>query len=126
MTAVAPSRCAVYDCGSKTSPFCHDTLSDQSGGLGEDDTLAQCGVPERDMDVTDQPRWAAALQMRVPDHAMLALNCHVSWDWGQCVPRNPLPPHTTSFFFAADVMTCGVVGAIERCGKCLEMELWWS
>jgi len=56
MTASAPSRCCVYDDGSKTSPFCHDTSVLQSGGLGEDETEDQCGVPERETDVTDQPR----------------------------------------------------------------------
>jgi hypothetical protein len=28
----------------------------------------QWGVPEREMEVTDQPRWAAARQMRLPVH----------------------------------------------------------
>jgi hypothetical protein len=47
ITASAPSRCFVYDSGSSISPFCHDTLSDQSGGVCEEETEDQCGVPER-------------------------------------------------------------------------------
>lgn len=29
------------------SPFCHDMLFDHSGGVCEDETEDQCGVPER-------------------------------------------------------------------------------
>ena len=63
------------------SPFCHDTLSDQSGGVCDEETEDQCGVPEREIEVTLQPLCAAALHIRLP--------------------KKPLPPHTTSFFFAA-------------------------
>lgn len=41
-------------------------MFDQSGGVCEEETEDQWGVPEREMEVTVQPRWAAARQMRVP------------------------------------------------------------
>lgn len=47
MTASAPSRCCVYDAGSSMSPFCHEIFSAQSGGVGEEETEDQWGVPER-------------------------------------------------------------------------------
>lgn len=28
-------------------PFCHDTFSDHSGAVGDEETDCQCGVPER-------------------------------------------------------------------------------
>ena len=71
------------------SPFCHEIFSAQSGGVGEEETEDQWGVPERDIEVTVQPLWAAALHMRLP--------------------RNPLPPHTTSFLFAAAVEAIVVI-----------------
>lgn len=66
ITASAPSKCRTYEEGSSTSPFCHDTLLAHSGGSGEEETEAQCGLPEREMEVTDQFREAAARQMREP------------------------------------------------------------
>ena len=39
---------------------------DQVGATGEEVTEDQVGSPEREMDVTCQPRAAAALQMRLP------------------------------------------------------------
>jgi hypothetical protein len=48
------------------SPLAQVTDVDQDGGSGEDDTLDQCGVPERESDVTVQPRPTAARQMRDP------------------------------------------------------------
>lgn len=39
---------------------------DQSGGVGEEVTEDQVGGPEREMEVTVQPRETADLQMRVP------------------------------------------------------------
>ena len=44
----------------------------------------QAGSPERESEVTVQLRCAAARQMREP--------------------RKPVPPQTTSFFFAADIV----------------------
>lgn len=79
----------MYDAGSKMSPFCHETFSAQSGGEGDEETEDQWGVPERDIEVTVQPLWAAALHIRLP--------------------RNPLPPHTTSFLFAAAAEAIGAI-----------------
>ena len=42
------------------------TFEDHGGGSGEEETEDQCGVPEREMETTDHPRWAAARQMRLP------------------------------------------------------------
>lgn len=39
---------------------------DHSGALGEDVMEDQWGVPERDIEVTVHPRWAAARHMRLP------------------------------------------------------------
>lgn len=86
MTASAFSRCEVYEDGLSMSPFCHDTAEAHDGGVGEEDTEDQFGSPERleissirigwdggcgglgtyDIDVTAQPRPAAALHMRLP------------------------------------------------------------
>jgi hypothetical protein len=48
------------------SPFSQETEVDQEGGSGEEETEDQEGVPEREMEVKDQPRWTAARQMRLP------------------------------------------------------------
>jgi hypothetical protein len=66
------------------SPFSQETEDDHGGAVGEEVMLDHWGAPERleerwlsqlynvvrreayDMDVTAQPRWAAALQMRLP------------------------------------------------------------
>jgi len=77
------------------SPFCQETFSDHSGGVCEEETEDQCGVPERDTEVTDHPLCAAALHIRLP--------------------KNPLPPHTTSFFFAAEAVA-DAIGAALCCG----------
>jgi hypothetical protein len=45
---------------------------DQVGATGEEVTEDQVGSPERDMEVTCQPRAAAALQIRLPGMNMLA------------------------------------------------------
>lgn len=66
MTAVADSRCALYEAGSSMSPLAQVTLEAHGGGSGDEVTLDQCGVPERETETTDQPRWAAARQMRLP------------------------------------------------------------
>lgn len=50
-------------------------------------TESHLGSPEREMEVTSQPRATANLQMREP--------------------RKPLPPQTTSFLAAALDMMCG-------------------
>lgn len=49
------------------SPLAHVTLDAHGGGSGEDVTEDQCGLPERETETTDQPRWAAARQMRLPE-----------------------------------------------------------
>jgi hypothetical protein len=56
------------------------------------------------MEVTAHPRCAAALQMRLPGDGVLAVFCVDVGFAGDGVPRNPLPPQTTSFFFAAEAM----------------------
>lgn len=43
------------------------TSDDQVGATGEEVTEDQAGSPEREMEVTCQPRAAAALQMRLPE-----------------------------------------------------------
>lgn len=48
------------------SPLAQVTFVDHGGASGEELTEDQCGVPERETDTTDQPRWAAARQMRLP------------------------------------------------------------
>lgn len=40
---------------------------DQGGGVGEEVTADQVGSPEREMEVTVQPREMADLQMREPE-----------------------------------------------------------
>jgi hypothetical protein len=107
MTAVAPSRCCVYEAGSMTSPFCQETDVDQSGALADDVTEDQLGTPERLMEVTAQPRWAAALQMRLPGGESVCVFHRIHQ---RHVPRKPLPPQTTSFFFAAEAIVWVVVG----------------
>jgi len=42
------------------------TSEDHVGATGEEVTADQVGSPEREMDVTCQPRAVAALQMRLP------------------------------------------------------------
>jgi hypothetical protein len=49
------------------SPLAQITFLAHEGGSGEEVTDDQCGVPEREMEMTDQPRWAAARQMRLPE-----------------------------------------------------------
>lgn len=66
ITAVADSRWELYEDGSRISPLAQVTLDAHGGGSGEDVTEAQCGLPERETETTDQPRWAAARQMRLP------------------------------------------------------------
>ena len=61
----------------------HVTLLDQAGAVVWEEMVGQFGSPEREMLVASQSRAMAALQMREP--------------------RKPLPPQTTSFFFAAVV-----------------------
>lgn len=48
------------------SAFCQETEVDHGGGLGEDVTADQVGGPEREMEVTVQPRETATLQIREP------------------------------------------------------------
>lgn len=48
------------------------TSEDQVGATGEEVTADQVGSPEREMDVTCQPRAAAALQIRLPEGDVLA------------------------------------------------------
>jgi len=48
------------------------TSEDQVGATGEEVTEDQVGSPEREMEVTCQPRAAAALQMRLPRMDVLA------------------------------------------------------
>ena len=74
------------------SPFCQETAEDQGGGSADEEMEGQWGVPERlwrgrsvrcayaheeekawglwgctyEMEVTAQPRWTAARQMRLP------------------------------------------------------------
>ena len=52
--------------GWRISAFCHETEVDQGGGVGEEVTADQVGSPEREMEVTVQPREMADLQMREP------------------------------------------------------------
>ena len=59
------------------SPFCHDTSFDQAGGVGEDVMEGQWGVPEREIDVTVQPRWAAARHIRLPGVCLSVLGAWV-------------------------------------------------
>ena len=42
------------------------TEVDHGGGVGEEVTEDQLGAPEREKEVTSQPRETADLQMRVP------------------------------------------------------------
>ena len=48
------------------SAFCHLTDVDQGGALDEEVTADHVGSPERDMDVTSQPRPTATLHIREP------------------------------------------------------------
>jgi len=48
------------------SPLAQVTLDAHGGGSDEAVTEDQCGLPERETETTDQPRWAAARQMRLP------------------------------------------------------------
>ena len=48
------------------SAFCQETDVDQGGASGEAITEDQEGSPEREMDVTSQPRATADLQIREP------------------------------------------------------------
>lgn len=49
---------------------------DHSGAVGEEVMESQFGVPLRETEVTDQPRWEAALQMRLPARGQMALRQH--------------------------------------------------
>jgi hypothetical protein len=53
------------------SPLAQVTELDHGGGLGDEVTEDQCGSPERETETTDQPRWAAARQMREPGRYQL-------------------------------------------------------
>ena len=83
----------------------------------EEDTEDQLGSPEREIEVTSQPRATANLQMREP--GVLG-----AWSVGGfemeglagTVPRNPLPPQTTTFFGGTMVLERG-------CFICLETSL---
>ena len=133
--------------GSRISPFSHATDVDQDGGVGDEVTEDHWGAPERlrvehqihesskavllgmnltyAMEVTAQPRWAAALHMRLPMRTVSTRT--VSTRTVQAarsvklrnsranVPRNPLPPQTTSFFFAADAIVVACEDAAFRC-----------
>lgn len=74
---------------------------DQEGGVGEEVTADQVGSPEREIEVTVQPRAAATLQMREPEGGVSeAVDRWFMHGWGRrwrSVPRKPLPPQTTSF-----------------------------
>ena len=48
------------------SAFCQETALAHCGRVLEADTDDQVGSPEREIDVTSQPRATADLQMRVP------------------------------------------------------------
>jgi hypothetical protein len=65
----------LYVMGLRMSAFAHLTEVDQGGAAGEDVTDDQTGSPEREIDVTSQPRATADLQMRDP----AAVN--VVWCW---------------------------------------------
>ena len=55
------------------------------------------------MEVTAQPRWTAALHMRLP--ARVREQLKETHQLGERrVPRKPFPPQTTSFFFTADAI----------------------
>lgn len=62
------------------------------------------------MDVTSQPRLTADLQIREPEILIIQSldhngKTHVYVIKGLYnLPRNPLPPHTTILFFAADAI----------------------
>ena len=70
-----------------------------------------------DIEVTDQPLWAAALHIRLPMWCVSLSLYDVVVYFVQskqriivnCVPRNPFPPHTTSFLFAAAVEAIGAI-----------------
>lgn len=83
----------------------HVTSFDHGGGEVCEETEGQLGSPERLMLVTSQLRATAALQMREP--------------------RKPLPPQTTSFFFAAAVeaMICAIL-ALKSAAR--RYEGWWK
>ena len=49
------------------SPFCQDTDEDQGGASGEDVTESHEGSPERETEVTSQPRATADLHILEPD-----------------------------------------------------------
>ena len=57
------------------SPLAQVTFEDHGGASAEEVTEDQCGVPERETETTDQPRWAAARQMRLP--GVVVSNCQV-------------------------------------------------
>ena len=48
------------------SAFCQETEVDQGGATLDDVTDDQAGSPEREKEVTSQPRPMATLQMRLP------------------------------------------------------------
>ena len=96
--------------GFSRSAFCHETDLDHGGASGEDVTEAQDGSPERDMDVTSQPRAAAALQMREPGEWLANGDFVLVEERDGGIPRNPLPPATTIFFLA-------IMSTAECCGK---------
>lgn len=59
-----------------------------------------------DIEVTAQPRWVAALHIRLPSLFVSneSFQCPLHSSTSHDVPRNPLPPQTTSFFFAAEAI----------------------
>lgn len=49
------------------SAFCQSTEVDHAGAMGEEETADQMGSPERDIEVTDQPREVAMRQILDPE-----------------------------------------------------------
>ena len=124
--------------GWRISAFCHETEVDHGGGAGEEVTADQVGSPEREMEITVQPRETADLQMREPREGrdymsaegpgssrrvqcmMDGIKQRLRWKEASNIPRKPLPPQTTSFL-AADI--CEYVAAWRnlyrsRTGSC--------
>lgn len=52
--------------GFSISAFSHVTEVDHEGGVGEEVMEDQLGAPEREKEVTSQPRETADLQIRLP------------------------------------------------------------
>lgn len=49
------------------SAFCQSTEVDHAGAVGEEETADQVGSPEREIEVTDQPREVAMRQILDPE-----------------------------------------------------------